>query len=129
MLDPGELVGRNLRVGGFNLIFLTENTRDLSKVLQDCITCLSGGNDNGDSLDSVTPPVVGRIFSFDNEAVDALTALRSGTTVGKVVLSNPNNPALSNVPEIFMANNNVTSDKTETQLKQSLSIFNPYRYR
>jgi hypothetical protein len=126
MLDPGELIGRNVRVGGFNLIFLTENTRDLSKVLQDCITCLSG-NDNGDSLESVTPPVVGHVFGFDNEAVDALTALRSGATVAKVVLSNPNNPALSNVPETFMANNDVTSENTETQHKQSL--FNPYRYR
>ena len=126
MLDPGELIGRNVRVGGFNLIFLTENTRDLSKVLQDCITCLSG-NDNGDSLEAVTPPVVGHVFGFDNEAVDALTALRSGATVGKVVLSNPNNPALSNVPETFMANNDVTSENTETQHKQSL--FNPYRYR
>ena len=95
MLDPGELVGRNIRVGGFNLIFLTENTRELSKALEDCIACLSGSdNHSADALDSVTPPVVGSVFSFDNQAVDALTALRSGTTVGKVVLTNPNNPIL-----------------------------------
>lgn len=99
MLDPGELVGRNLRVGGFNLIFLTENTRQLSKVLEDCIACLSGTDDHSDdALESVTPPVVGRVYSFDTGAIDALTALRSGSTVGKVILSNPNNPVLSGLP-------------------------------
>lgn len=93
LIDPGELVGRNLRIGGFNLIFLTERTRELSTVLEDCIACLSGTGDE-DSLESVTPPVVGSVFSFDDGAIDALNALRSGTTVGKVVLSNPNNPVL-----------------------------------
>jgi len=95
MVDPGVLVGRNLRIGGFNLIFLTENTRELSKALEDCIACLSGSdNHSADALYFVTPPVVGSVYSFDNGAVDALTALRSGTTVGKVVLSNTNNPML-----------------------------------
>jgi alcohol dehydrogenase len=97
MIDPGELTGRNLRVGGFNLIFLTENTKELSKALEDCIACLSGtDNRSANALESVTPPVVGNVFNFDNGAIDALTALRSGKTVGKVVLSNKNNPLLTN---------------------------------
>ena len=96
MLDPGDLVGRNLRVGGFNLIFLTENTDELSKVLEDCIACLSGSdNHSADALKYVTPPVVGSVYSFDTGAIDALAALRSGATVGKVILSNPNNPILT----------------------------------
>jgi alcohol dehydrogenase len=97
IVDPGELTGRNLRVGGFNLIFLTENTKELSQALEDCIACLSGTDDRSAcALESVTPPVVGNVYNFDNGAIDALTALRSGKTVGKVVLSNKNNPLLTN---------------------------------
>jgi alcohol dehydrogenase len=97
MVDPGELTGRNLRIGGFNLIFLTENTKELSKALEDCIACLGGNDDHSaNALESVTPPVVENVYNFDHEAIDALSALRSGKTVGKVVLSNQNNPVVIN---------------------------------
>jgi NADPH:quinone reductase-like Zn-dependent oxidoreductase len=94
-IDPGELTGRNIRVGGFNLIFLTERKAELSKALEDCIACLGGGNDRSvDALKCATPPIVGRVFDFDKGADEALRALRSGMTVGKVVLTNEKNPML-----------------------------------
>lgn len=96
MVDPGELTSRNLRVGGFNLIFLTEKNKELSQALEDCIACLSGNDDrSANALESVTPPVVGNVYNFDHGAVDALIALRSGKTSGKVVLSNKNNPVVT----------------------------------
>ncbi|CAB9519114.1 Synaptic vesicle membrane protein VAT-1 homolog [Seminavis robusta] len=91
-VDPGELTSRNIRVGGFNLIFLTERTERLSEGLSQCIDCLEGGAADG-SLASATPPVLGGVFPFE-QAPDALRALRSGQTVGKVVLSNDSNPLL-----------------------------------
>ena len=89
-LDPGDLVSRNIRVGGFNLIFLTERTDQLAESLDQCIRCLEGGKGDG-TLAAADPPLVGEVFEFE-EAPDALRALRSGQTVGKVVLSNRNNP-------------------------------------
>ena len=100
MVDPGELTGRNIRIGGFNLIFLTENTEKLSRALEDCIACLGGCDDHSaDALSHVTPPVIGCVHDF-NGAIEALTALRSGTTVGKVVLSNSDNPAASKLTTV-----------------------------
>ena len=96
-VDPGELTSRNVRVGGFNLIFLTEETDLLVQSLEVCVECLGGKDDEKNSFDDmmarVTPPLIGSTFSFDGGAVNALTALRSGKTVGKVVLTNENNPA------------------------------------
>ena len=96
-VDPGELTSRNVRVGGFNLIFLTEETDLLVQSLEACVECLGGKDDEKESFDDimarVTPPLIGSTFSFDGGAVNALTALRSGKTVGKVVLTNENNPA------------------------------------
>lgn len=86
-LDPGLLTTRNLRVGGFNLIFLTERIDELNAALDACLDCLG---------DEMTPAVVGKTFEYDTDAVEALQALRSGTTVGKVVLSNANNPNVPN---------------------------------
>lgn len=99
-IDPGELTGRNVRVGGFNLIFLTERTDALRQALQDCIACLTNeeeeevGSPLVQGLNSVTPPTIGAEFDF-TKAIDALQALRSGATVGKVVLVNRDNPLLS----------------------------------
>ena len=103
-IDPGELTSRNVRVGGYNLIFLTEDPTALSKAFDDCIDCLSDYDDDkkkskdllssDELLEYVRPPSVGTTFQFDDGGVDAMKALRSGTTVGKVVLSNANNPLL-----------------------------------
>ena len=41
-IDPGTLTSRNIRLCGFNLIFLTEKTDDLDRELNECISCLSG---------------------------------------------------------------------------------------
>jgi alcohol dehydrogenase len=95
-IDPGELVGRNLRLAGFNLIFLTERTAQLRSELSECVSCLSGKSVREDtdneklllSLEKVTPPLIGETFDFRTQAVDALEALKSGKTVGKVVLVN-----------------------------------------
>lgn len=97
-VDPGELTSRNVRVGGFNLIFLTEETDLLVQSLEACVECLGGkGGDDKESFDDmmarVTPPLIGSSFSFEGGAINALKALRSGKTVGKVVLTNENNPA------------------------------------
>jgi len=89
-VDPGDLTARNIRVGGFNLIFLTERTDQLADSLDQCVRCLEGGKGDG-TLSTAQPPLVGKVFAFE-QAPDALCALRSGETVGKVVLSNPKNP-------------------------------------
>mmetsp|Transcript_32883 Transcript_32883/g.77630 ORF Transcript_32883/g.77630 Transcript_32883/m.77630 type:complete len:288 (+) Transcript_32883:1329-2192(+) len=102
-IDPGDLTARNLRLCGFNLIFLTEKAEQLRRELRECIACL-GGSDNfatvdcgemgdtatrfGLSLNSVTPPVIGEQFDFRTQAVDAMEKLKGGKTVGKVVLIN-----------------------------------------
>ena len=90
-IDPGTLTSRNIRLCGFNLIFLTEKTDDLDRELNECISCLSGDGDT-DELDNVQPPVIGNMFDFRTQAVDALERLKSGQTIGKVVLENPHNP-------------------------------------
>ena len=90
-IDPGTLTSRNIRLCGFNLIFLTEKTDDLDRELNECISCLSGDGDT-DELDNMQPPVIGNMFDFRTQAVDALERLKSGQTIGKVVLENPHNP-------------------------------------
>ena len=98
-LDPGVLVSRNIRLAGFNLIYLTERTDDLRRELRDCIQCLSG-NKNVQSLadfpplDPVTPPVIGDVFDFRTKTIEALERLKSGKTVGKIVLDNALNKAI-----------------------------------
>ena len=91
-IDPGDLTARNLRLSGFNLIFLTEQREQLRKELAECIACLSGKTnmkvDTPLCLDSVTPPLIGETFDFQTQAIDAMEALKSGKTVGKVVLVN-----------------------------------------
>ena len=88
-IDPGELTSRNLRICGFNLIYLTENTNELERELNECIKCL-GSSDYPD-LEKVTPPVIGEVFDFKTQAVTAMEKLKSGKTVGKIVLSNVDN--------------------------------------
>ena len=103
-IDPGDLVSRNIRLSGFNLIFLTERTIQLRKELNECISCLSGRNVNAPvtedinsnidedmTLDLVSPPLIGDTFDFRNEAVDAMEKLKGGKTAGKVVLINNSN--------------------------------------
>ena len=99
-IDPGDLTARNIRLSGFNLIFLTEQTTQLRRELNECIACLSGssnidanandddGGGNCMSLDLVTPPFIGETFDFRTQAVDAMEKLKSGKTVGTVVLIN-----------------------------------------
>lgn len=93
-IDPGDLTARNLRLSGFNLIFLTEQREQLRRELSECIACLSGNTKiDGNMplcLDSVTPPLIGETFDFHTQGVDAMESLKSGKTVGKVVLVNKN---------------------------------------
>jgi NADPH:quinone reductase-like Zn-dependent oxidoreductase len=97
-LDPGTLTARNIRLAGFNLIYLTERREDLRRELCACIACLSGStasaadNELTPHLSGVTPPVIGNVFDFRTEAIAAMECLKSGKTVGKVVLDNSNNP-------------------------------------
>jgi len=88
-IDPGQLTSRNIRLGGFNLIFLTERQDELRQQLQDCIDCLSGGTGE---LANVTRPVIGRVFDFATETIHAMEYFKGGQTVGKIVLDNANNP-------------------------------------
>ncbi len=95
-IDPGVLTSRNIRLCGFNLIYLTERTADLRRELNECVACLSGldmyeGKDEM-TMELVLPPIIGETFDFRTEAVDAMEMLKSGKTVGKVVLDNSNNP-------------------------------------
>jgi len=108
-IDPGDLTARNLRLCGFNLIYLTEQTEELQRELRECIACLSSkddatvGHQSGEakdvvittnssrvSLELVTPPVIGERFDFRTQGIDAMEKLKSGKTVGKVVLVNDN---------------------------------------
>ena len=70
-IDPGDLTARNLRLSGFNLIFLTEQREQLRKELSECIACLSGTTnmevDAPLCLDSVTPPLIGETFDGSAE--------------------------------------------------------------
>jgi NADPH:quinone reductase-like Zn-dependent oxidoreductase len=101
MIDPGTLTSRNTRLAGFNLIYLTDRPRDLRRELTDCIRCLSGEQSESDdctgsiaSLEHVTPPVVGKVFNFRSETIEAMEYLKSGRSVGKVVLDNSQNTAM-----------------------------------
>ena len=95
-IDPGDLTARNLRLCGFNLIFLTEQTAQLQRELSDCVSCLSGNEETTTShdteiplsLENVIPPTIGATFDFQTQAIDAMERLKSGSTVGKVVLVN-----------------------------------------
>jgi len=75
-LDPGQLVGTNRAVMGFNLIWLTERVDMLTAELDEMLS-------KGGLLER--PPAVGKEFSFD-ELPQALHYLNSGTSVGKVVV-------------------------------------------
>ena len=75
-LDPGQLVGTNRAVMGFNLIWLTERVEMLTAELDEML--LKGGL-------LVRPPAVGKSFPFE-ELPQALHYLNSGASVGKVVV-------------------------------------------
>lgn len=99
-VDPGTLTSRNIRLAGFNLIYLTDMPTELRRQLKECIVCLSGltaktGRDNNllPSLDNVVPPVIGGTFNFRSECIKALEHFKSGKTVGKIVLVNEDNTA------------------------------------
>mmetsp|Transcript_10399 Transcript_10399/g.15663 ORF Transcript_10399/g.15663 Transcript_10399/m.15663 type:complete len:611 (-) Transcript_10399:2555-4387(-) len=96
-VDPGSLTSRNIRLCGFNLIYLTQKTSELRRELNECISCLSGLDEchqtNEDvPLDNIIPPIIGEAFDFRTKAVEALERLKGGKTVGKVVLENDDNP-------------------------------------
>ena len=104
-IDPGTLTARNIRLAGFNLIFLTDMPDKLREELKACIFCLGGYDDTNDDslkvlenkdsiipLDPVTPPVIGESFDFQKETIAAMECLKGGGTVGKVVLDNVENP-------------------------------------
>jgi hypothetical protein len=70
----------------FNLIYLTDQPDELRRQLRDCILCLSGldsspATSEGVPLDAVTPPVIGEMFDFRTQTVEALERLKSGGTV------------------------------------------------
>ncbi|KAG7339528.1 alcohol dehydrogenase [Nitzschia inconspicua] len=96
-IDPGELTSRNIRLAGFNLIYLTDQPAKLRSELTQCIRCLGGDRDTvwsaGPDLGLVTPPIVGQTFDFRTETIQALVTLKSGKTIGKIVLDNSQNVA------------------------------------
>jgi len=76
MVDPLNMISLNKSVMAFNLIWLYERTDMVGEVFAelDELTC------------GMKKPLVGDVFEFD-DAPNALRRLRSGDTVGKVVLS------------------------------------------
>jgi hypothetical protein len=105
-IDPGTLTSRNSRLFRFQLDFSDGPARStIRQELKDCIFCLGGYDDatkdnhlalleKSDALvplDPVTTPVIGETFDFRTETVRALECLKSGGTVGKVVLENMEN--------------------------------------
>jgi alcohol dehydrogenase len=96
-VDPGTLTSRNVRLAGFNLIYLTDRPDRLRQELEDCIRCLGNrGREDASAvelLSFVTPPIIGEMLDFRSEAVEALERLKGGDTYGKVVLSNEKNRA------------------------------------
>ena len=76
-IDPGNLVGVNRAVIGFNLIWLTEREELL---LGEIDAMLETGGLNR------RPPAVGSTYPFD-QLPEALDHLRSGKSVGKVVVT------------------------------------------
>ena len=77
LIDPGALVPKNIAVIGFNLIWLTERDELMAQELEDMLT--KGGL--GDR-----PPAVGAEFEWER-LPDALEHLKSGKSVGKVVVT------------------------------------------
>ena len=77
LIDPGALVPKNIAVIGFNLIWLTERDELMAQELEDMLT--KGGL--GDR-----PPAVGAEFEWAR-LPDALEHLKSGKSVGKVVVT------------------------------------------
>ncbi|KAG7337416.1 hypothetical protein IV203_002679 [Nitzschia inconspicua] len=68
---PGELTSRNIRLAGFNLIYLTDQPAKLRSELTQCIRCLGGDRDTvwsaGPDLGLVTPPIVGQTLTFERK--------------------------------------------------------------
>ena len=77
MVDPGKLTPRNRSVMGFNLIWLTERDARMTREVDEM--CTRGGL-------LARPPAVGTTFDF-GQLPDALSFLRSGANIGKVVVT------------------------------------------
>ena len=100
-IDPGALTARNIRLAGFNLIYLTDQVATLRQELEDCMGTLNCNSHNSagfkpswlgmNPLENVTKPVIGKVFDFRTETVLAMEVLKSGKTTGKIVLENGNN--------------------------------------
>eukprot|EP00741_Cyanophora_paradoxa_P021757 tig00000241_g21000.t1 len=78
-IDPFQMISDNKAVMAFNLIFLWDKVDEIGAMLGD-ILALGGWSE--------TPPLVGATFAFER-TVDAMRALQSGSTVGKVVVEVP----------------------------------------
>lgn len=71
--DPLKMVELNKSVLGFNLIWLWEHVELLQQMLTEVETF------------KLSPPYVGKLFDF-NQTIDAIEFLKSGKSIGKVVL-------------------------------------------
>ena len=71
--DVMDMISDNRSVMAFNLIWLWDQVEQMQELLQDMMAV------------DITPPHVGHEFAF-NSAHDAIDCLRSGKTMGKVVL-------------------------------------------
>lgn len=74
-VDVLSLPGANKAVMGFNLIYLFDRVEQLRRLSEEL-----------EAL-QLPAPLVGEEWRFEDQAVDALRSLRSGTTVGKIVLT------------------------------------------
>ncbi|MDJ0652621.1 MAG: zinc-binding dehydrogenase [Xanthomonadales bacterium] len=74
--DPLQMVSANRSVMAFNLIWLWQDNALFQRMMDETL-----------ALD-IDPPHVGRVFPFD-EALEAIEFLRSGRSIGKVVLKHP----------------------------------------
>jgi alcohol dehydrogenase len=72
-VDPLAMISTNRSVMGFNLIWLYERVEELGPMIDELLAL------------SPAKPHTGNVFPFEN-AVEAMLHLKSGETVGKVVL-------------------------------------------
>lgn len=77
LVDPGKMVPQNVALFGFNLVWLTDREDELTRELEEMLE--RGGL-------AKRPPAVGKTFPFAR-LPEALDWLRSGNSVGKVVVT------------------------------------------
>ena len=79
-VDPANLVTDNKSILGFNLIWMTDRVKLMTREIQNMMRLLSDENGNLNFR-----PHVGRTFEM-NEMLDALKFLQCGQSIGKVVV-------------------------------------------